>query len=171
MEFIIIDTPDDFRAKEIFAAYETTFQPEERRDERMFRQLFGKPQVKVLSVLHRLNNIGYLILWELSEFVFVEHFEIFSEYRSLKYGSEILDHLIKQHTHVALEAEPASFSPDAEKRVKFYEKNGFQILDKEYIQPPYTQQTNSLNLWLMANWQPNSLAQAVEEIYDVVYRR
>ena len=171
MEFIQVQSWDDFRAKEIYHAYETTFPPEERRNAQMFRQLFSRPEVKVLSVLHRLNNIGYLIVWELSDFVFVEHFEIFSEFRSLKYGSEIMQHLIKEHTHIVLETEPAPFSEEAANRVEFYQRNDFEILDTEYIQPPYSAETNSVNLWLMANWKPENHEVIVEEIYDVVYKK
>lgn len=169
MEYIQVPSFDDFRAQEIYNSYIETFPDDERRNENQFRSLFTHPKVRVLSVLHELQNIGYLVVWELTNFVFVEHFEIFSEFRSMKYGSEILSHLFKQYTHILLEAEPADLGVDAERRISFYEKNGFRVIDKNYVQPCYETGKNPINLWLLANWQPDNTEWVKEEIYDVVY--
>ena len=106
MEYLQINSFDDYRVAEIYKSYCETFPEDERRSEQQFRHLFSNPRVKVFSVLKDLKNIGYLISWELTNFVFIEHFEIFSEFRSLKYGSEIISHLYKNYSHIVLEAEP-----------------------------------------------------------------
>ena len=43
----------------------------------------------VFSLVNGIDNIGYLIGWQLSHFIFIEHFEIFQEFRGKNYGSEI----------------------------------------------------------------------------------
>ncbi len=169
MEYLHITSFDDYRVEEIYKSYCETFPEDERRSEQQFRQLFSHPRVKVFSVLEDLKNIGYLITWELTNFVFIEHFEIFSEFRSLKYGSEIIGHLYKNYSHIVLEAEPANQDETAARRLSFYERNGFMVIDENYVQPCYAPDKNSLSLWLLANWQPEKTDWIKEEIYDVVY--
>lgn len=169
MEFLQITSADDFRVKEIYDSYCATFPADERRNEKQFRGLFNCTKMKMISVLHDLQNIGYLITWELSGFVFVEHFEIFSEFRSRKYGSDIIQHLFKTYSHIVLEVEPENTSEDAKRRISFYKKNSFAVIDETYVQPPYEEGKNALQLWLLANWKPENTDSVKEEIYDVVY--
>lgn len=170
MEYLQVTTFEDFRAHEIYESYCATFPEDERRNEDQFRTLFSNPKVKIFSVLHELKNIGYIISWELTNFVFIEHFEIFSEFRSMKFGSEIIAHLYKNHSHIVLESERANLDETAKRRIAFYEKNGFAIIDETYMQPAYDAGKKSLNLWLLANWKPEKTDWIKEEIYDVVYR-
>lgn len=169
MEYLQITTHEDYRVADIYKSYCETFPPDERRGEAQFEDLFSHQKVKVFSVLKDLEAVGYLVLWELTNFVFVEHFEIFSPFRSLKYGSEILRDLYRDYSHIVLEVEPEGTSEDAHRRVEFYRKNGFTIIDENYQQPCYTPDKNPLPLWLMANWQPEQPLHVKEEIYDVVY--
>ncbi len=169
MEFIQITSLEDFRTKEIYKSYCETFPEEERRSEKQFNALFNCPKVKVYTILEDLKNIGYLISWELTNFVFVEHFEIFSEFRSMKFGSQIIADLYKNYSHIVLEAEPEDLDENAQRRISFYKKNGFTTIDETYIQPSYGDGKPPLNLWLLANWLPEKTDWIREEIYDVVY--
>lgn len=169
MEYLTVES-FDFRAEEIYCAYSTSFPPDEQRSEQQFRALFNNPRVRVVSVLDHLQKVGYLIIWELTGFVFLEHFEIFSEFRSRNYGSQIVTELYRDYSHMVLEAEPADLSSDAARRISFYEKNGFTVIDRDYVQPAYDADKNPLNLWLMANWLPDKTDWIREELYDVVYR-
>lgn len=169
MEYLQVNASDDFRATTIYQSYCETFPADERRNEKQFRALFSNPKVKIFAVLDELQNIGYLICWELTDFVFLEHFEIFSDFRSQKYGSQIIAGLFKDYSRIVLEAEPAGLNEDSKRRISFYERNGFQIIDQSYVQPPYDPDKNALDLWLLANWQPEKTDWIREEIYDVVY--
>ena len=169
MEYLQVSSSDDFRAEEIYKSYCETFPKDERRGEKQFRHLFTNPKVRVFSVLDELQNIGYLVSWELTNFVFIEHFEIFSEFRSQKYGSQIIADLYKNYSHIVLEAEPENLDEDAKRRIDFYQTNGFLIIDETYVQPSYDPEKKSVNLWLLANWQPEKTDWIKEEIYDVVY--
>ncbi len=169
MEYLEITNPDDFRAVAIYKSYCTTFPEDERRSEKQFRALFPHQKVRVLAVLHELENIGYLICWELSDFVFIEHFEIFPEFRGKKYGSQIVADLFKKYSRIILEVEPADLNEDATRRIYFYGENGFSVVDETYMQPAYSPEKEQLKLWLLANWQPEKTDWIKEEIYDVVY--
>ncbi|NIF07633.1 GNAT family N-acetyltransferase [Chryseobacterium sp. Tr-659] len=169
MEFLPIISPEDLRAQEIYASYTTTFPVDEQRDKEQFVSLFSNPQVKFMSVIHESETIGYLILWELSSFVFVEHFEVFEAFRSKKLGSHIIRHLSENYPHVILEIEPADLSDDAARRYSFYQRNNFSLIDTTYIQPSYGEGKKSLNLWLLANYTPENVEEIKKEICDIIY--
>lgn len=169
MEFLQITSPDDYRIKQIFNSYIATFPEDERRDWYKFVRLFVHPKVKVLSVLNNTENIGYVIIWELSNYVFVEHFEVFSEFRNQKLGSRITDYLFKNYPRIILEIEPEHLNEDSKRRFSFYQRNGFSLIDEMYIQPSYGDGKKSIELWLLANYFPENLKDVKEEIYDIVY--
>lgn len=169
MEFLQITSTEDYRVKEIFEAYCKTFPEDERRDWNKLSPLFQHPKVKIISVLHEAKNVGYLIIWELSHFAFVEHFEVFEEFRSQKLGSYITNYLFENYPRIVLEIEHGHLTEDTKRRYSFYQKNGFSLIDEMYVQPSYGEGKNSLNLWLLANYQPENLKEVKDEIYDIVY--
>ncbi|PKF72378.1 GNAT family N-acetyltransferase [Chryseobacterium sp. PMSZPI] len=169
MEFLPITSREDSRVQEIYTSYTGTFPIDEQRDKEQFLDLFSNPKVKMMSVEHEAEAIGYLILWELSSFVFVEHFEVFETFRSKKLGSHIVGHLLENYPSVILEIEPADLSEDAQRRYSFYQRNNFSLIDTTYIQPSYGEGKQSLNLWLLANYSPENVEELKNEICDIVY--
>lgn len=169
MEFLQITSPEDYRVQEIFTSYCSTFPEDERRDWDKLSTLFSNPKVKIISVLHEAKNIGYLIIWELSNYTFIEHFEVFPEFRSQKLGSYITEYLFENYPRIILEIEPEHLGDDAKRRYSFYQRNGFNLIDEMYVQPSYGQGKKPLNLWLLANYSPENLAEIKDEIYDIVY--
>lgn len=169
MEFNNVSSTQDYRAAEIFSSYCNAFPEDERRCERQFNELFDNNKVKIVSILNGLQNVGYMICWELSNFVFVEHFEIFSEFRSQKFGTESIRELFKNYSKIVLEAEPEFLDEISKNRVAFYKKNGFTVIDENYLQPAYENGKNPVPLWLLANFSPDKTDLLRDEIYDVVY--
>lgn len=169
MEFLPITSAEDHRVKEIYASYITTFPVDEQRDQQQFSDLFSNPKVDFMSVVHESEAVGYLILWKLSSFVFVEHFEVFEAFRSKKLGSHIMTHLLENYPRIILEIEPAELSEDATRRYSFYQRNSFEMIDTTYIQPSYGEGKQSLNLWLLANYFPENVEELKTEICKTVY--
>jgi len=169
MEFLQITSPEDYRVQEIFESYCSSFPQDERRDWDKLSPLFSHPKVKIISVLHEAQNIGYLIIWELTDYAFVEHFEVFPPYRSQKLGSYITGYLFENYPRIILEIEPEHLDDDAKRRYAFYQRNGFTLIDEMYVQPSYGEGKKPLNLWLLANYSPENLEKIKDEIYDVVY--
>ncbi len=169
MEFLQITSPEDYRFKEIYHSYCSAFTEDERRDRDKLTALFSNPKVKILSVLHETKNAGYLILWELSNYAFVEHFEVFKEFRNKNLGSHIMRNLSENHPRMILEIEPENVNEHAGRRYAFYKRNGFCLIDEMYVQPSYGKDKKSLDLWLLANYVPEKLQNVKDEIYDVVY--
>lgn len=169
MEFLQITSPDDYRVQEIYNSYCKTFPEDERRDWEKLITLFSNPKAKIISVLHDSKNIGYLILWELSNYTFVEHFEVFEEFRSQKLGSHITKYLFENYPRIILEIEPEHLNENAARRYAFYQRNGFRLIDEMYVQPSYGKGKKPLDLWLLSNYTPENVIEIKDEIYDIVY--
>lgn len=83
--------------------------------------------------------LGFLSYWTFEGYTYIEHFAIAPDQRGKNLGRLMLNHLFKEVSpNVLLEAEPADASPEAAKRLEFYEKNDF-VVRKEfnYTQPSY----------------------------------
>lgn len=169
MEFLPITSAEDHRVQEIYTSYTTTFPVDEQRDKEQFTDLFSTPQAKIMSVVHESEAVGYLILWELSSFVFVEHFEVFETFRSKKLGSQIMGSLLESYPKIILEIEPEDLNEDAKRRYSFYQRNSFGLIDTTYVQPSYGEGKKSLNLWLLANYTPDNVEELKSEICNTVY--
>lgn len=157
------------KISKIFYRYEKTFPEEERRSKNQFLDLAENPDAFVYSINHEDENIGYCVIWELQGFYFLEHFEVFEEFRNQKFGEKILESLQEKFEKLILETEPDSLSEIAERRLRFYERNGFSVIEKKYLQPSYGEDKYAVNLFLMANFEPENLETLVKEIHEMVY--
>lgn len=155
----------------LFSAYEKTFPADERRDENQFLSLIEKPNCYIFGVKNEDDLAGYVILWKCENFHFLEHFEVFEEFRNLKLGSQILAELMEKFGNLILESEPSDLNEMAERRINFYERNGFSIISEDYIQPSYGEGKNSLKLFLMSNFEVENLEKTIEEIHALVYEQ
>lgn len=154
----------------IYEAYCNAFPEDERRDKEQFELLFKNPKVKVLSIQQENKEKGYMIVWLLSEFLFLEHFEIFPECRGQKIGSSILSKLVASFPKIILESEPYFLNEISARRIDFYQRNGFSIVDRDYEQPAYSKVKTNLKLFLMANWTVTDVLKIKKEIYTEVYQ-
>lgn len=154
----------------IFSSYEKTFPEDERRDEAQFFALLEHPASFIFSVKNEETSVGYIILWELNDFYFVEHFEVFEEFRNLKLGSQILAELEAKFGQIILESEPSSLNELAARRIQFYLRNGYTVISRDYLQPSYGAGKNPLQLYLLSNYEVADLAHTIEILQSTVYR-
>lgn len=153
----------------IFFAYEKTFPLEERRDKDQFLALLENPDCFIFAVKNEDDFVGYLILWELETFHFLEHFEVFEEFRNLKLGSEIVSLLKEKFGKIILESEPVHLSEMAERRINFYLRNAFSIISEDYLQPSYGEGKPSVPLFLLSNFTPDHVPEMAQIIHSKVY--
>ena len=86
----------------------------------------------------------------------------------------MLNHLFKEVSpNVLLETEPG-YTPEAQKRIEFYEKNGFKIREEiNYTQPSYGGKGQvAVPMLLMTHGDVNlhnidSIKEMLKEVYDV----
>lgn len=154
----------------IFAAYESTFPEDERRDYDQFLELLENPDSFIYAVKNDENQVGYVILWKLESCYYLEHFEVFEEFRNLKLGSQILTELKEKFENILLESEPSHLDEIAERRINFYLRNEFLIISEDYIQPSYGPGKNSMNLFLLSNFIIDDVKEIEKELYSKVYQ-
>ena len=157
------------KISKIFSRYEKTFPEDERRSKEQFLDLAENPDVFVFLIKNEDETIGYCVIWELSNFYFLEHFEVFEEKKKKKFGEKILESLQEKFEKMILETEPDSLSEIAARRLQFYQRNGFEIVEKNYLQPSYGEGKSSLHLFLMANFEPENVETLIQEIHKIVY--
>lgn len=114
--------------------------------------------------------LGFITVWELDGFYYAEHFAIAPTLRNGGYGSRVMQHLLAQLDRpLVLEVEV----PEDEltrRRVAFYERQGFRICDKDYVQPPYRTGGASLPLYLMVAGDASAELPALEDVRKGIYR-
>ena len=115
---------------------------------------------------------GFLTHWQLSGHIFIEHFAVSHSHRNRGFGKAILAEFIEQsNASLVLEVEP----PDNEisqRRITFYERLEFVVNPYKYIQPPYHNDADSLNMLLMTNrlLLNDEFISLRNEIYAKVYK-
>ena len=67
-----------------------------------------------------------------------------------------------------LEVEPAA-NELSTRRVSYYQRSGYEILTKEYVQLSYRGEESSLRLWIMGSETTNHLEEYLEMIRLAVY--
>ena len=176
MEFVVYSAarpiPEDMAAQ-LLCLMKDAFPPAERRTEEEFRQLFSHPQVQVLCAREETKLHGFMFLWVLDDFVFVENFAVLPSSRNLGLGSSLLEQLRELYRlPVILEVEP----PEDEltrRRVGFYQRNGFFLNDANYLLPCLHEEIlHSVPLMIMSA--PKALTdaacqQAIAQLYSTVY--
>lgn len=116
-------------------------------------------QLKLLNVeeytLHTKYNekgelIAFIALWDFPEFAFIEHLAVSPLCRGMGIGTKVMKEIIKRyHKPIILEIEPPK-DDITTKRLKFYERLGFNICSFEYYQKPLREGQEKLRLNLMS---------------------
>jgi ribosomal protein S18 acetylase RimI-like enzyme len=155
--------------------YLIAFPANERRSFEGFQQQFIREEACSIFIVKDLKGtVGFCTLWEFDSFSFIEHMAIFPEVRGKKIGEAVLSLLInKRKSPLLLEAEPPA-DEISRRRISFYQRNGFHLLDKHYIQPSYDGVTPGPELRLMTtqlHMNHEDLERYTEIIKDNVYRR
>lgn len=154
--------------------YLDAFPPEERRPWSSIVAPASQAGPRLIFVADGGHTFaGFVTLWDFGTFVYIEHFAIAPSIRGRGTGARVLARLADMVGRpFVLEAEPvADDNPMAARRIGFYQRNGFSLLDHDYVQPPYQSGLPSVPLRLMST-DPTIDAAAVErtlhsEVYGV----
>ena len=153
----------------IYAEMEANFVPEERRDRDEAYALLNCPAYTVYHVTDGEKQVGFVTVWELEDFAFIEHFVTYPAFRNQGYGARALELLKQRFDTIVLEVEPPIAQMQA-RRIAFYRRCGFVLNNYPYRQPAYRAGGTGVELILMSY--PNALEdceQAVRLIYERVY--
>lgn len=158
---------------QVFALYISAFPIDERRTTEHFADLIvSHPLFECHLLLEDDEFIGFLTTWQLNGFVFSEHFAIRDDLRGRNYGAQALAWLRKEKSKpIVLEVE----LPDTEisqRRICFYERNGFTLSQNGYEQPALEPGQNRVPLRIMsthAAWLEGNFNQVKQIIHQEVY--
>ncbi len=144
----------------IHELYTTAFPPEERRSDEGLTEQLNAPDCRVDLIYVGERYAGFCIWWQFEGFAFLEHLAIDPQFRGKGTGERVMKILRATARGILLfEIEPPC-EGDALRRLNFYLKNGFYLLDKPYRQPSY-HQGEELDMKLMS-----SQKQIPEEVLD-----
>ena len=155
--------------------YVEAFPPEERREISQLKELLSsEPAMSFNAVTCDGELAGLFVYWNFGTFYYLEHLAGFAEMRNKKIGQQILD-WVNEHLQGIriLEVEPDE-TEMAKRRIRYYQRNGYQVLDKTYLQPSYRPEGEEFPLWIMGNetgQTPEVLNQQIQLIKDKVYDR
>lgn len=153
----------------------SAFPIQERRDIEAQRQLTNDSSIFHNNVL--IANgipIGLITYWDMEIFYYIEHFAIDEKNRNKGYGQEVLNILKKTlKAPIVLEAEVPN-DEISQRRINFYQRQGFILHNIHYLQPPYRKGDLWLPLKLMTYGKidmNNQYEFIKNKIYKYVYRQ
>ena len=156
----------------IWDIYIHSFPADERRDLESQKQILQNPHYRLQPVRHHGFIVGFAALWDLDQFVFLEHLAIEEGMRGHGLGTNTVKRLTSTYPRIVLEVEEPH-TRIARSRVGFYRKLGFHLNPYDYLQPPYSPDKHSVPLLLMTFPDPIDDVQ-FDEIQDalqsIVYR-
>lgn len=158
----------------VFDIMEKSFPDDEYRDYEGQRALFSNPEYSIYVVDGEGGDIkAFISVWDFGGFAYVEHFAVNPGYRNGGIGAQVLESMhelmVKQ---ICLEVELPE-NELARRRIGFYTRNGFNLNEYDYIQPPMAEGKNPVPLLIMTS------KETIDEerfrlfrsvLYDKVYR-
>lgn len=160
----------DTELGKFYKMLQKNFAEDEIRTEDSIYEMFKCGKLHILKIEYQGKECGYLSYYKLSDFYFVEHFVIDDAYKCRGIGGNALDLFSESHFPLILEAEPPENSIKA-RRIHFYERHGFCVVEREYIQPAYAADKSAVRLLLLSYpTLPKDIEATVREIYSYVYK-
>lgn len=154
VELVRITDPNIPEMPSIIDLYVTAFPENERRSVAELKESIQRKESLFFNLIYVAGDlVGFTIYWDFKSFFYLEHFAIFPSYRGQGYGEMTINlwHKLFEKRPAILEAEPADSSEIAARRIAFYERNGFQIVSKDYGQASYGKPGAELPLWLLCS--------------------
>ena len=171
VNLIRITDPTDIRLQKLIPLYKEAFPEEERRNIKQLERLIREKTEMHFNAIETDGVLaGLFIYWDMRDFYYLEHLAVFTPMRNLKVGQQVLDYIAEHLDDTRLlEVEPTTDEMTT-RRVNYYRRNGYEILDKTYMQPSYDEDIEVGNLWIMGNRKSDRLQEFIERIKQVAYR-
>lgn len=158
----------------IFGLLEASFPIDEYRSYGEQKALLEDEIYRILVQKEQGCIRAFAALWDLGDFVYIDHLVVRPEDRSRGLGALILQELLQQAGKpIILEVEP----PEDElcrRRIGFYQRNGFFLNPWPYWQPPISPGKKSIPLRIMSSGRilsPAEFAAVQEKLYSRVYKQ
>lgn len=158
------------RFDQVFDIMEQSFPEAEYREYSEQKKLLAEPRYCLLTEENEQNEvIGFLAGWEFESFRYVENVAVSPDIRGGGIGKTLMERYMKASDKpIILEVE----CPDDElkqRRIRFYERLGFNLLDYAYVQPALRTGQQPLPLQIMS-YPANLTLMQFERIREILYK-
>lgn len=150
--------------------YNESFPKEERRD---FEELAGISKTKPFKfyILQKDGkSVGIISFWEFEKFVYAEHFALSPSTRGKGFGTEVLNKVLSNMTKPMVIEVELPTNDIAQRRIKLYERNGFELLPYHYVQPPYSDNLPCVEMKLMTTRSFGCTKEEFETIKKIIHK-
>lgn len=153
--------------------YEDAFPSDERREWLEISELIQNPNFIIYRIFINDELIGLISVWNLTHFIFIEHFAIRQNLRGKSLGKQVINQVISENDKTVIVEVEEPINDTAKRRIAFYERLGFVVYSGIYYQPPYSAEKNKVKMLLMSY--PNLLTtieftEVKLLIYRIVYK-
>ena len=166
-----IETADYPGFAELKLLYTRAFPPDERRDSYELDKMLNNDSFSFLMISHYDKPAGLIAFWLIEDYAFIEHLVVTEQFRNRKIG-ETAVHLLNEALQLPLLLETEHPTEEISKsRLGFYERQGFMIVDADYIQPAYHPEKKPVEMLLLSNQtiEKEKLIALVKSIHKLVY--
>jgi ribosomal protein S18 acetylase RimI-like enzyme len=131
--------------------YEKAFPSTERRDWEALSFLLDNPDMKLDLISQEAKPIGFIIWWEIDEWLFIEHFAIAPHTRGGGHGTAVMQYYLERAKGKMLLEVELPLTDEAQRRISFYERLGFVLISAVHRQPSYREPGVDYPMALMAS--------------------
>ncbi|PHV72290.1 GNAT family N-acetyltransferase [Sporanaerobium hydrogeniformans] len=129
--------------------YEESFPRIERRRKEDHQSAMADEAFKPLVVLDGEQLVGILFYWKWKDCTYLEHLAFEKACRGRGYGSQVIRDFCQKEQDIVLEIEPPE-DEIAIKRLRFYERLGFQMNPYNHLNLPYRKDLGKHMLKIMS---------------------
>lgn len=158
----------------VYGIMDEAFPPSEKRSFEGQKKLLEEKQYSIIPKYNLLGElVGFIAVWSFDTFNFIEHIAISKKIRGKGIGSSLLKNYIKScNKTIVLEVEPPN-NDIAIRRIKFYERLGFNLNLFYYQQPPLRDGFSYIELKIMSY--PRKISEEEflplkKQLYKTVYK-
>lgn len=132
--------------------YETSFPADERRRFAQLLKLLACPDMHLCALVAENQLVGFIIYWQWPDVstVFIEHIAIDPDQRNKQFGQQAIHQVLQlDFAQFLLEAECPT-DAISQRRIGFYERQGFSLNRFDYAQPPYQRGNPAIPMKLLS---------------------
>ncbi len=165
-----IQSSSDARLQVLLELYTASFPVEERRDITQLKNYIDtKQNMYFVALYEELELVGFMVYWDFVEFRYFEYLSVFAHLRNRNLGHKVLQLMQKEISGLRIFEVEIPLEEISRRRVDFYIRNSYQVLKKDYHQPPYVEGGVGCDLWIMGNSSTPKLDEYIDTIYKEIY--
>lgn len=153
----------------VYPLLEAAFPVTELREKERQKALLREPCYRLFGVPGGDGMRAVFAVWEIEDFLYIEHFAVREDCRNGGFGGQLLDRLLAEAGKPAVLEVEVPEDGLTKRRIGFYERHGFVYNTYPYLQPPMREGQGMLPLMLMTN--PSAIDEKTYGRYKMLIHR